>query len=419
MDQQQTQHVLSLTTAVRLLNEQVPLNDYGLPEGFYRPELIILPVNEPATTTTNEPTTNEPTAATATTDRSLQEGTKSRAENTELADTPLSTRLKIGQLPTNSNICRQSEHIDSAAVSLSSLVHANAHAYQELDYSEGFPALPSGEPFWAPWSSEPLEAFEAFQMYLKHGVESLAEASTAGLHDQHNQHNKDSGEIDPKSLELTDGDDPLASNKLVGGARMLYALQPYVGIPLDELRNCYYLYNWAARAKAYDLFNEAIAYKVKLRRAISLEDHHYIEAEKLVRKCLAYFDSEEFELLLTPKVAVDLFKVATQLQRLSAGLNPTGVTRGRLGGASTTPMRGIPGEGASGSPYHVGPLSASSDMDAILRQVGGGGAVTQQQIQKQRALSEEAEHKLQELLEDPESAEMAQELIIRMAQMGR
>ena len=96
-------------------------------------------------------------------------------------------------------------------------------------------------------------------------------------------------------------------------------------VAIDAYRRAYYIYYWGLRTRAYDLFRVAQHQKQQELRAIETQDEHYIDARKIRHKIMAYMDDEEnFWDLMTPKVAIDLLKLTTALERISAGLPSAG-----------------------------------------------------------------------------------------------
>lgn len=233
-------------------------------------------------------------------------------------------------------------------------------AFLPLAYVEGFPALPDGNPFWYRLDFEPLEAFQAFEAYLSQG-------------DQ--------------------------------GARQLFilgedGLENGSGPQTTMLMEWFDLYYWEHRCKSFDLFRIAQARKMREQRALTVDDNHYMLATRLMDQLEAYMlpedgDDNEFFDLLTPKVAIDLLKLLTQMQRVSSGLPASG-----------------PSGGASDGSHQPG-----ASVEVIMRNIiqgnqgsmDGSGPIIDQSGREVSHLDA-----LENALQDPDTAALAQELVIKL-----
>ena len=113
----------TLYTITKELQESTPTNQYQLPDGFYRCDLL----------------------ASIDLDDQLEDTTE-----VEQLEGP-------GYSPSGPNDTALKKSLKSCA----------RHAYVSLDYTEGFPALQhDGTPFWYQLPHEAKEAFDAFQYYL-------------------------------------------------------------------------------------------------------------------------------------------------------------------------------------------------------------------------------------------------------------
>lgn len=172
-----------------------------------------------------------------------------------------------------------------------------ANAYVPITYNEGFPTLPDGSPFWSQLDFEPLLAYKAFEVYL--GQASNGFRSVYDL----------MGHIQDQNTTIASELSPLTSRDLI------------------DLSHLYY---WSFRSRAYDLYSMVLRRKERERRALSVENYHYQKAEGLLRKVFEVMekvdddgDNEFFE-TMTPKVAVELMKTLMQVQRVSVGLPANG-----------------------------------------------------------------------------------------------
>lgn len=144
-----------------------------------------------------------------------------------------------------------------------------------LDYSEGFPALGQGQPFWGKMPYETDQSYNAFISYME-----------------------------------------------MGGARQLAGLHAY---QMDDLREWFHVYYWAYRVKAYDIYRAAHHAKLKMKRMLETEDSHYVIAERMLRKLENYLLNAEFsDENLTPDKAIKMLETITKIQRVSVGLSATG-----------------------------------------------------------------------------------------------
>jgi len=344
----QTQEQVQIE-AVRALTGEIALNDFGLPVGIYRTDL--LPFHD-----------YQPTHSRAVAD----------ADADASALFPLPLPLPQGlTTPTTHEQDEDNEGVGEflPAVRDEDRVYRIAgfparelsNAFVPLQYDEGFPAFDSGLPFWSRLDFEPTDAFVAFQQYLKMPLGSEGDA-----------------------------DDEDYSGSSASGTRSLSSLATSL-MPDDKVINCiarfqeyYHLYYWGMRAHAYDLFRVAQYRKQQELRAIETQDEHYVQSRRLRHRLMKYMDDEEnFWDLMTPKVGLDMLKTITQLERISAGVPAAG------------PMSEIERE-RSGSPFEV-----------VLR------SVAQSNRRGKTTLITDEGEVLDNALKDPAATEILQELIIR------
>jgi hypothetical protein len=233
-------------------------------------------------------------------------------------------------------------------------------ASSEILYREGFPTFEDGRAFWSQMPFEPDNAYAAFKIYL------------------------DLGNIQ--------------------GVRRLEALYAQnlgqnVGDPMD-LAEFFTFYTWGPRCKAYDLFNVAAHQKLREKRVLSTTDSHYLEAERLLTVVKGYFEKtvmvedeetgemhEELEFLmeLTPKVALDMLTKLVQIQRISLGM---------------------PAHGLAGGDQHAAPPNA--EVEVVLKTIAKAG------LDPEASTSNLNSNDLEMILGDPDTAALAQQLIIRI-----
>ena len=228
-------------------------------------------------------------------------------------------------------------------------------AEMELDYSQGFAALPTGDSFWSQLPYEGAADYEAFRHFL-----------------------------DMPRNRSDKGD----NFKPVAPVRQLNLLKPLTKKTSVELLSLSYQYYWPERAKAFDLYMTASHIKSKELRQSSVENEQYERAGKFIDFAEQFLDNvfadpEKFE--LSPKEAMDLLFRMMQVQRLNVGLNPSGAH--------------------SGKDENRAP--ANANLEVIMRTIAKNSGVISDEGKSQGNIT-------QQLLQDPEALMQAQELIIRM-----
>lgn len=268
-----TQHGL-----VSMLMKSVTLNQLGLPEGIYRPDLLPDPTVLLGTSSKGSQAIAGDPLAPGTSYEGLHVGDVTH-DDTHDDDRPNS----------NGSPARFASPIsifDQASSQPPSLAnHPDVRsAYYPLSYHEGFPTY-DGVPFWVQLPFEPPEAYKCFELYLRQSR---------------------------------------------SGARQIYILQDDSSFPQQisngDLHSFNEMYFWAPRARSYDMFNAAHRRKERERRAIETEDDHYILANRLMSIATAYLDDQEDELIemMSPKMLLEFIKTSATLRRISAGLPASG-----------------------------------------------------------------------------------------------
>lgn len=224
-------------------------------------------------------------------------------------------------------------------------------AIMQLDYSQGFAALPDGDAVWERLPYEDPMSYQAF----KHYVEM------------------------PRTTD----------ERFSAPVRQLSILKPLTGKTANELLSLSYMYYWPARARAYDLFVIASHTKSKELRVNKVENEHYTRAQKYIEYAENFLEGvfqnpEDHE--LTPKEAFDMMFKMMQAQRLSVGLSPNGAHANK----------------------DVNQVPQNASLEVILRTIAKNAGIS-------GADNKEATNLTQELFKDPKSLEQAQELIIRMS----
>ena len=162
-------------------------------------------------------------------------------------------------------------------------------------------------------------------------------------------------------------------------------------IQLSEALTYYY---WATRCKAYDMFKVAAYQKEREARIMATNNKHYLKAERLIGQLETYFgeiDDDGIPLWLkdlTPGVAISALERLSKVQRVALELPANGPSNQ---------------EGA-------GPANAS--MEVILRALAEKLGEGHSQIGSQNA-------DVSMLLEDPDAARLAQQLVIELHRKGK
>jgi hypothetical protein len=202
----------SRSDLIKELSKQIPENEFGLPQYYYRPDML---------------------------DKDAILGSMQRREATFV-----------------------DEMLQAAIVRVS--------------YAQGFPTLDDSTPVWAqmPWESK--ESYDVFTQYLVlDGVRSLAQVNF---------------------------------------------LAPEL---VNELFHCNY---WYTRAKSYDLYRSAHHSRLREQRIMSLNDNHWTEGDKIMRrltKVIGELKDEELVAIGADKLIASLERV-TRIQRSAVGLSSTG-----------------------------------------------------------------------------------------------
>jgi len=369
--------------AFKLLAGQIPLNEYGLPLGIYRPDM--LPWHEFNTRSFYVEQAKQSTLAhiglahlpQAAPILSAPQEAGTEMISLQPLQQPLQPATDEGVALNEATLTVTPNHCVAGFPS-----HMLQVAVVSIAYQEGFPTLPSGAAFWQQLDFESPEAFASFQQYLM-----------MPLHDATPE------DADTPLSELNTSSGDIKGVMDAGGARSLYSLAATLSqgegtenvlMQAQRLQE-YFTYNyWPQRAKAFDMFRVVQFRKMQEVRAIELQNDHYIKSNRLFAQLMQYFESEEdFWDMLTPKVAIDMLKVVSGMQRLSSGL-PAGAPKG-------TPQE----EGTS--------------VEVMYR------TIAQEQQTHTVVAGTDADNKqlLANTLSDPTLTNLAQELIIKMSSHKR
>lgn len=340
--------------AIRALTGEIPLNDFGLPTGIYRTDL--LPYHEYQTP--------KPPPQAADKLPELLNGSGGVNGTTTIDHTDVQSDHSLTSVP---------QETEPDVYRIAGFPAVSIHeAFMPLQFDEGFPAFLNGMPFWGRLEYEPADAYAAFQKYLQM---SLGSPGTIQQDDYMADIDEDEYEYDGTSASGTRNLSVLAAD-MFPDHQLLMMTQMF--------QEYFHLYYWGMRAHAYDLFRIAQHRTQQELRAVETQDEHYVQSRRLRHRLMKYMnDEEEFWDMMTPKTGIDMFKTITALERVSSGI-PAG------GPANEA------NESARGKPFEV-----------TLRSV----AQTNRRVQTERVSDEEGV--LDKALEDPNATEVLQELIIR------
>lgn len=240
-----------------------------------------------------------------------------------LPEAPISSSLQQPQLSTDSSI-------DTSLTDALMFDQELQSAFVPLDYTLSYPALPNGIPIWGQLPWEPLPYYQAFEFFLSEG----AIISTSPI-----------SEPQPQHSDLSHSGRDTSNDGSTGGTNLIAPLgrRAKIAIPkrrLDELleapqikalgithlwqlQEAFYVYFWGIRTQAYDVYMEVQLLKQRKAQAQAIDNQQLGISDKLLQKALNYIDTEEFDMLLTPKTALELLQFAMRSQRISVGLPGT------------------------------------------------------------------------------------------------
>jgi|GEM_PF-3668252 len=347
-----------IASQMRALTKHLPLNSLGLPTGFWRPDL--LPLQESVNDELNQVTNEYEEKIALTTDDQLDlfnppdisflqfSTAASERPHHQSSNLPALLGIEIPGIQTPLGLPQ--EILDSAFIPLS--------------YEEGYPALPSGWPFWERLEFEPEVAHSQFKRYLELGKKEFR--------------------ILP---QLADTEAELAELNLFSS-----------------------LYYWPVRARCYDLFYQASRKRQRESLIYDLELEHLQTAQKYRAAIEEYMDTSEFTDLLTPMVAVNLLKLCWQMERVSAGM----------------PLNGPSSPFSSGGGARQGELPQGSSLELSIRQLirrereaVPHEALTLDADGKVINAADDAANAFQDrLLSNPELVTLAQELVLKLTSGG-
>ena len=363
---------------MRALASELPLNDFGLPTGIYRSDLLPFHLYDPhiskATVGPSESfnpplleQSHEVQAADA-----VQEHSPGQPQDPSEVSVPVDPfALLSGQgdgTPDTIVPKRVTKPAPEKAVAIGEYRIAGfpavalQGAFVPMQYDEGFPAFEDGTAFWSRLSFEPTDAYMAFERYMMMSFSKPVKVAK-----------EPENQAGTRSLSTL-----VAQIKPEANDVEILALT-------QQLKDYYHLYYWGLRARSYDLFRVTQHRQQQEIRALETHDDHYLKARGMRAKLEEYMDDEEdFWDMMTPKTAIDFHKHLTSLERISAGVPASGpMVRDENSG------RSFEVEFATVAQAHRGEGAGSGDL-----------------------INEEGEV-LDQALQDPAAVEVLQKLIIR------
>lgn len=222
-----------------------------------------------------------------------------------------------------------------------------------LDYSQGYPILPNGEPFWSMLPAESPEAFRAFVKYLDC----------------------------PRDISQAEG--------LAAPVRQFHMIAKEVGMKTADLLTLAMTYFWTFRAQAYDAYVLAAHTKQKEYKLLDVENMHFKRATKIIESAATLLESKLTSLAgnmdeAKLKELLDVMVKMAQLQRISLGASAFG---------SNTASKDAPPVGQS--------------IEVHLQQIAKNSGQTGKTIAEGQDLANE-------IYDDTETLEQAQQMIIKL-----
>ena len=315
-----------LAEIMRALTNELPLNDFGLPTGIYRSDLLPFHLYDPTPSRGPREATEESSnllpvideqqqaaSITAESRDSLESPEIDEQTPPESSVDPFSVLSGQGDglpdmmMKERVRVVKPSQAVVPVGEYRIAGFPANAlnGAFVPLQYDEGFPAFEDGTAFWSRLPFEPQDAHLAFERYML-----MASGRAPGT-----ENSEDVG---------------MAADGIRSIGTLITKLSPDIDdVKLlafsDKLTEYYHLYYWGLRVRSYDLFRVTQHHQQQELRAIETQDDHYIKSRKLRTRLEEYMDDDEdFWDMMTPKTALDMHKHLTQLERISAGVPASG-----------------------------------------------------------------------------------------------
>lgn len=368
---------------MRELQKHIPMNDFGLPIGFYRADL--LPFHDYEAPRSAEEArlphiqsedldTLESQDEALTADEWITSNGSSYNLSVPEDQFVIETDPETSTESSGSSESSGSQELQTRRVAGFPATQLE-QAFIWLSYDEGYPTLPNGQPFWNRLEYEDTESFGLFQRYL---------LMTKGTNPDPN---------DPKDDTWKPAEGVRSLTEL---ATQLYTRDSDIVVAVEKFQVINQLYYWGLRSKAYDLFKVVQYRKQQEQRAIETQDSHYFTSRRLLHRLMGYMeDEEEFWDMMTPKTGIDMLKTLTQLERVSAGLPAAGPLTEKQSDSGNN----------RGTPFELILRKAALEQHEQMKLVNGN---------QEGSLNDEESDILDKALSDPETFAGLQELIIRV-----
>lgn len=436
---------ISRRTAIIVeLNNTIPLNRMGMPEGIYRPDLLPseqvlsnLPIfrhnaalyslltstnththtHTPSTNPTTSPkrgsrnlgiptlsTIDEDLDAEANqfpddliqpsflfdTDEQSQTHTQTHTQTLNIGSTITTTgEMSLEQVEQAEQQVQEQFAHNSLILAENLAIIAEkelAAAYVPIHYYEGFPAV-NCTPYWERLEFEPSAAFLAFEIYL-------------GL----------PYEVTTDLVNLTR---PAPSQK--SAVRRLDTLMSHgacatLNYDMTLLQEWFHTYQWTYRARAYDLFQDVARRRLRAMRAYETDEETYKLAKRLTDIAEEYLDTQQEDMLelLTPSAFLDLLKTSVQLRRIASGQPVNGPSPVSAQNESIEGMS----DAQIANRLHTKSLQPHVDIDE------NGRPIQHNQHHTSNTQNNNNTQILLNLMADPASLALVQELVVKMSTSG-
>jgi hypothetical protein len=174
-----------------------------------------------------------------------------------------------------------------------------------------------------------------------------------------------------------------------------------------QLREMYVLYYWKDRAKAFDLYQHSANRHIRQRRALQTDNYLYDKSSKLLEQVIDAIDTPEFmdQLKYDPSAAFGAMEKLVKIRRVSAGL------------PSLAPEESNPNKNNQGPSTRVDIQvgSPTQGSNGGNRDVRGKLATPGHTIDEKGQVIPDNANFLKGALNDPETAKLLQEVVIRIS----
>lgn len=260
-------------SVLAILARGLPMNEFGLPEFFYSPDMLDTEALIHALDPSRKPTS----------DSQITDEVSTPEEQLAL---PFMMDDISGALPeasdTNTHLLRASPDSQIDVSTCADPYALLSCAVVMLSYDEGFAALHNGQPWWGQLPCEPADAYVAFETYAElQGIRRFQKVA----------------EIDER-------------------------------LTLQQVEEWSSMYYWPLRVRALDLYMQANHQKLRLQRAQGTEESHYQLASRTIKRLVQYLDNVALnDETLLPEDAVKMIEKLVKIERISVGLPANGESK--------------------------------------------------------------------------------------------